>query len=121
MTVQDSGKVALITGASRGIGYGVAEALVARGDRVCITGRTEETLKEAVERLGADRVIGVAGKAHDTDHQAEAVARTMEAFGRVEVRGNKAGTNPVIGPHAEQVLNMGREGLVYNMIEAHGL
>lgn len=33
----DTGKVALITGASRGIGYGIAEALVARGDRVCIT------------------------------------------------------------------------------------
>ncbi|MFE6993282.1 SDR family NAD(P)-dependent oxidoreductase, partial [Streptomyces pharetrae] len=44
-----SGKVALVTGASRGIGYGVAEALVARGDRVCITGRNEDALKEAVD------------------------------------------------------------------------
>jgi len=51
-----SGKVALVTGASRGIGYGVAEALLARGDRVCITGRNEDALKEAVEALGADRV-----------------------------------------------------------------
>ncbi len=74
----DSGKVALITGASRGIGYGIAEALVARGDRLCITGRNEEALKEAVERLGADRVIGVAGKAHDEAHQAHAVERAME-------------------------------------------
>ena len=43
-TVEPTGKVALITGASRGIGYGVAEALVARGDRVCITGRNEDAL-----------------------------------------------------------------------------
>ena len=40
--VELSGKVALVTGASRGIGYGVAEALIARGDRVCITGRGED-------------------------------------------------------------------------------
>ncbi|MGW4026469.1 SDR family NAD(P)-dependent oxidoreductase, partial [Streptomyces sp. NPDC005009] len=59
--VELSGKVALITGASRGIGYGVAEALVARGDRVCITGRGEDALKEAVEKLGADRAVYVAG------------------------------------------------------------
>ncbi|ESP96861.1 SDR family oxidoreductase [Streptomyces sp. ZG43] len=120
MTVQDSGKVALITGASRGIGYGVAEALVARGDRVCITGRTEETLKEAVERLGADRVIGVAGKAHDTDHQKEAVARTMEAFGRVDFLVNNAGTNPVFGPIAELDLNVARKVFETNVISALG-
>ncbi|MEU5358452.1 SDR family oxidoreductase [Streptomyces albidoflavus] len=120
MTVQDSGKVALITGASRGIGYGVAEALVARGDRVCITGRTEETLKEAVERLGADRVIGVPGKAHDTDHQAEAVARTMEAFGRVDFLVNNAGTNPVFGPIAELDLNVARKVFETNVISALG-
>lgn len=120
MTVQDSGKVALITGASRGIGYGVAEALVARGDRVCITGRTEETLKEAVERLGADRVIWVAGKAHDTDHQAEAVARTMEAFGRVDFLVNNAGTNPVFGPIAELDLNVARKVFETNVISALG-
>ncbi|MBT3158402.1 SDR family oxidoreductase [Streptomyces sp. CHA1] len=120
MTVQDSGKVALITGASRGIGYGVAEALVARGDRVCITGRTEETLREAVERLGADRVIGVAGKAHDTDHQKEAVARTMEAFGRVDFLVNNAGTNPVFGPIAELDLNVARKVFETNVISALG-
>ena len=94
----DSGKAALVTGASRGIGYGIAEALVARGDRVCITGRNEDALKEAVERLGADRVIGVPGKAHDEAHQAAAVERAMEAFGRVDYLVNNAGTNPVYRP-----------------------
>ena len=91
----DSGRAALVTGASRGIGYGIAEALVARGDRVCITGRNEDALKEAVERLGSDRVIAVAGKAHDEAHQAVAVERAMEAFGRLDFLINNAGTNPV--------------------------
>ncbi|MFF8845308.1 SDR family oxidoreductase [Streptomyces sp. NPDC015127] len=118
--VPDSGKVALVTGASRGIGYGIAEALVARGDRVCITGRGEEALKEAVERLGADRVIAVAGKAHDEAHQAVAVERTMEAFGRVDFLVNNAGTNPVFGPIADLDLNVARKVFETNVISALG-
>ncbi|MDJ0343061.1 SDR family oxidoreductase [Streptomyces sp. H10-C2] len=116
----DTGKVALVTGASRGIGYGIAEALVARGDRVCITGRNEDALKEAVEKLGADRVIGVAGKAHDEAHQAVAVERTMEAFGRVDFLANNAGTNPVFGPIAELDLNVARKVFETNVISALG-
>ncbi|MEU1054107.1 SDR family oxidoreductase [Streptomyces sp. NPDC005876] len=119
-SVELSGKVALVTGASRGIGYGVAEALVARGDRVCITGRNEEALNEAVERLGADRVIGVAGKAHDEAHQALAVERTMEAFGRVDHLVNNAGTNPVFGPIADLDLNVARKVFDTNVLSALG-
>ncbi|MER5840205.1 MULTISPECIES: SDR family oxidoreductase [Streptomyces] len=119
-SVELSGKVALVTGASRGIGLGVAEALLARGDRVCITGRNEDTLKEAVEKLGADRVIGVAGKAHDEEHQALAVERTMEAFGRVDFLVNNAGTNPVFGPIADLDLNVARKVFETNVISALG-
>ncbi|MEU3827852.1 glucose 1-dehydrogenase [Streptomyces sp. SID486] len=115
-----SGKVAIVTGASRGIGYGVAEALIARGDRVCITGRNEDALKEAVEQLGAERVIGVAGKAHDLDHQAAAVERTMAAFGRVDFLVNNAGTNPVFGPMADVDLNVARKVFETNVISALG-
>ncbi|MBK3564427.1 SDR family oxidoreductase [Streptomyces sp. MBT62] len=115
-----SGKVAVITGASRGIGYGVAEALLARGDRVCITGRNEDALKEAVETLGAERVIGVAGKAHDEAHQAVVVERTMEAFGRIDYLVNNAGTNPVFGPIADLDLNVARKVFETNVISALG-
>lgn len=116
----DSGRTALVTGASRGIGYGIAEAFVARGDRVCITGRNEDSLKEAVERLGADRVIGVAGKAHDEAHQAVAVERAMEAFGRVDFLVNNAGTNPVFGPMADLDLGVARKVFETNVISALG-
>ncbi|MFF3380364.1 SDR family oxidoreductase [Streptomyces sp. NPDC002680] len=119
-TVELSGKVALVTGASRGIGYGIAEALLARGDRVCITGRNEDALKEAVEALGADRVIGVAGKAHDEAHQAVAVERTLEAFGRVDHLVNNAGTNPVFGPIADLDLNVARKVFETNVVSALG-
>ncbi|MFC9681547.1 SDR family oxidoreductase [Streptomyces sp. NPDC056948] len=119
-SVELSGKVALVTGGSRGIGYGVAEALVARGDRVCLTGRNEDSLKEAVEQLGADRAIYVAGKAHDEAHQAVAVERTMEAFGRVDFLVNNAGTNPVFGPIADLDLNVARKVFETNVVSALG-
>ncbi|MEU3656693.1 SDR family oxidoreductase [Streptomyces sp. NPDC032161] len=120
MTAQDSGRVALITGASRGIGYGIAEAFVARGDRVCITGRGEDALKEAVERLGADRAIAVAGKAHDEAHREAAVERTMEAFGRIDFLVNNAGTNPVFGPVADLDLDVARKVFETNVVSALG-
>ncbi|AWE49090.1 MULTISPECIES: SDR family oxidoreductase [Streptomyces] len=115
-----SGKVALITGASRGIGYGVAEALVARGDRVVITGRNEDALKEAVEQLGADRAVYVAGKAHDEAHQTVAVERAMESFGRIDHLVNNAGTNPVFGPIADLDLGVARKVFETNVISALG-
>ncbi|UQA96876.1 SDR family oxidoreductase [Streptomyces halobius] len=126
MTAQDSGrpelsgKVALVTGGSRGIGHGIAEALVARGDRVVITGRNEDALKEAVDKLGADRVLGVAGKAHDEAHQAVAVERTMETFGRIDYLVNNAGTNPVFGPIADLDLNVARKVFETNVLSALG-
>ncbi|MER8157904.1 SDR family oxidoreductase [Streptomyces sp. NPDC094472] len=118
--IQDSGKTALITGASRGIGYAIAEAMVARGDRVCITGRNEDALKEAVERLGSDRAIYAAGKAHDQAHQAAAVERTMEAFGRIDHLVNNAGTNPVYSPIADLDLDVIRKVFETNVVSALG-
>jgi NAD(P)-dependent dehydrogenase (short-subunit alcohol dehydrogenase family) len=92
-------RVAIVTGASRGIGLGVAKALVARGAKVCITARKPETLEDAVKELGGpDHAMYVAGKSDDTEHQDETVARTMEAFGRVDMLVNNTGINPVYGP-----------------------
>jgi 3-oxoacyl-[acyl-carrier protein] reductase len=89
------GKTALITGASRGIGLAVAQRLVAEGARVCVTARKPEALAEAVEQLGGpEHAIAVAGKADDPEHQAAAVARTVEAFGSLDVLVNNAGVNP---------------------------
>jgi NAD(P)-dependent dehydrogenase (short-subunit alcohol dehydrogenase family) len=116
----EGGRVALITGASRGIGYGVAEALVARGDRVCITGRNEDALREAVERLGSDRAMGVAGKAHDGSHRAEAVERVMEKYGRLDYLINNAGTNPVFAPLADLDLAVVSKVYETNVLSALG-
>jgi NAD(P)-dependent dehydrogenase (short-subunit alcohol dehydrogenase family) len=95
-------RVAIITGASRGIGLGIAAELVRQGARVCITARGSDALAAAVAGLGGpDVAIAVAGKADDPDHQAEAVARTIEAFGSLDMLVNNTGINPVYGPVAD--------------------
>ena len=92
-------RVAIVTGASRGIGLGIATELVRQGARVCVTARGADQLSAAAAGLGGpDVAIAVAGKADDADHQAEAVARTMEAFGRLDMLVNNTGINPVYGP-----------------------
>ena len=92
-------RVAIVTGASRGIGLGIAAELVRWGAKVCLTARRPESLAEAVAELGGpDVAIAVPGKADDADHQAEAVARTIEAFGQLDMLVNNAGINPVYGP-----------------------
>jgi NAD(P)-dependent dehydrogenase (short-subunit alcohol dehydrogenase family) len=93
------GRVAVVTGASRGIGLGIARELVACGAHVCLTARGEEALAEAVKELGgSDHAIGVAGKADDPEHRAAVVARVMAEFGHLDLLVNNAGINPVFGP-----------------------
>ena len=95
-------RAAIVTGASRGIGLGIATELVRRGAKVCVTARNTEHLASAVAELGGpDVAIAVPGKADDGDHQAEAVARTIEAFGRLDFLVNNTGINPVYGPIAD--------------------
>lgn len=91
-------QVAIVTGASRGIGLAIARELVQRGAKVCLTARKPEPLAEAVAALGEGNAIGIAGKADDPAHQQEAVARTVETFGRLDLLVNNAGINPVFGP-----------------------
>lgn len=93
------GRTAIVTGGSRGIGFGIAAALVADGANVCLTGRDPERLDAAREELAAfDRVLTVAGKSQDPEHRAAAVAATVERFGAVDLLVNNAATNPHFGP-----------------------
>lgn len=116
-----AGKVALITGGSRGIGFGIAAELVARGARVTITARKPEEITAAVAELGGEQVaLGVRGSADDETHQADAVAQTVATFGSLDVLVNNAGINPYFGPFVDADLPVLRKTLEVNVVAAFG-
>jgi len=113
------GKVALVTGASRGIGLAIAHRLVADGARVCVTARRQEALDAAVEQLGGtEHAIAVVGRADDREHQRTAVARTVEAFGSLDLLVNNTGINPAYGPLMALDLDVARKIVEVNCIAA---
>jgi NAD(P)-dependent dehydrogenase (short-subunit alcohol dehydrogenase family) len=92
-----AGRVAIITGASRGIGEAIARAFVAQGAQVVLAARKLEALAAVADSLG-DAAHAVA--AH-TGKEADCVALVAEAvrvFGKADILVNNAGTNPYFGP-----------------------
>ncbi|MFY0405660.1 SDR family oxidoreductase [Solicola sp. PLA-1-18] len=119
MSRRFEGRTALVTGASRGIGLGIAQRLVDEGARVCITARKPDALEEAVAALGGpEKAIAVAGKADDPDHQAEAVARTVETFGSLDHLVNNTGINPAYGPMIDIDLGAAEKIVKVNVLAA---
>jgi 3-oxoacyl-[acyl-carrier protein] reductase len=115
------GQTAIVTGASRGIGLAIAQRLVADGARVVITARRPEALAEAVATLGgAERALGVTGRADDPEHQAETVARAIATFGGADLLVNNAGINPAYGPLMELDLAAARKIVEVNCLGALG-
>jgi NAD(P)-dependent dehydrogenase (short-subunit alcohol dehydrogenase family) len=113
------GTVAIVTGASRGIGLGIAEKLVAEGARVVITARKPEALAEAVVRLGgAEHALGIAGNAADEDHQDEVIQAARDTFGGLDYLVNNTGINPVYGPMLDTPLETARKIMEVNVLSA---
>ncbi|MEV4942837.1 SDR family oxidoreductase [Streptomyces zaomyceticus] len=113
------GKTAIITGASRGIGLAIAQRLVAQEARVVLTGRTKETLTEAVTALGGPaHALGVAGRADDPAHQADTVRQAIETYGSADLLVNNTGINPVYGPMIELDLAAARKIVEINCLAA---
>lgn len=119
MSITHQNKVAIVTGASRGIGLGIARRLVADGARVVITARKPEALAAAVEALGGPaHALAIAGHADDGAHQQEVVAAARETYGRLDYLVNNAGINPSYGPMLETDVDSARKVLEVNVLSA---
>jgi NAD(P)-dependent dehydrogenase (short-subunit alcohol dehydrogenase family) len=94
------GKVALVTGGSRGIGRAVATAMAASGASVMISSRKAEALKAAAAAMPGP-VGWFAAHAGDADAAAACVEATVSRFGALDILVNNAATNPYMGPLIE--------------------
>lgn len=86
MAIKD--KVILVTGGTKGIGYGIAEALLEKGCRVAITGRSQTTVEEAVSRLAKKfnaNIIGLVADVRNLTSQTEAVSKVKTKWQRLDV------------------------------------
>ncbi|HLQ62237.1 MAG TPA: SDR family oxidoreductase [Candidatus Acidoferrales bacterium] len=96
-----TGRVAVITGASRGIGNAIARALVEQGARVVLSSRKQQDLEREAESINQDHrghALAVPAHAGRGDELKRLVDVTLERFGRVDILVNNAATNPYFGP-----------------------
>jgi NAD(P)-dependent dehydrogenase (short-subunit alcohol dehydrogenase family) len=117
------GQVALITGGSRGIGFGVARAYRAAGADVVISARKADGLAtaraELLETEGSGDVLDVVANAGEPDQAQACVETAMNRFGRLDVLVNNAATNPYMGdllgldlPRAEKTARVNQYGML---------
>lgn len=86
-------KTAIITGGTKGIGYGIAEKLLAEGMRVAITGRTQAGIDAAITQLGGDKnqLIGITADVRNYDAQQKVVDQVLDQWGQLDLMIANAG------------------------------
>lgn len=120
-----SGKVAIITGSSRGIGRSIAERMAQHGAKVVISSRKKEACEEVAQAIqaqyGANSAIAVAANISSKDELQNLVDQTMAHWGQVDVLVCNAASNPYYGPQAGIADAQFRKILDNNIIANHWL
>ncbi len=96
-TIDVTGKVAIVTGASRGIGEAIARTLANAGAKVVVASRKLEGVEAVAQSIGSNALAVAAHTGKEADCKA-LVARAIAHFGKVDVLVNNAATNPYFGP-----------------------
>ena len=94
------GKVAIVTGSSKGIGKAIAKGLAENGAQVVISSRSQEACDTVANefQLAGLKAIGIACHIGKADQRENLVTQTIGAFGRIDILVNNAAINPVFGP-----------------------
>jgi dehydrogenase/reductase SDR family member 4 len=118
-----TGKVAIVTGGSRGIGEAIAMALAEYGAKIVLSSRKIEGLNQARDKIEAAGGEAICIPAHmgKTESLQEVVDGTVEAFGTVDILVNNAATNPIFGPIMDtadekafdQIMNVNVKGVFF--------
>jgi NAD(P)-dependent dehydrogenase (short-subunit alcohol dehydrogenase family) len=120
-----TGKVAIVTGSSRGIGLAIAAALAEHGAKVVISSRKQDACDEVARAINAQhgegRAIAVAANISSKDDLQHLVDETRRAFGRIDVLICNAASNPYYGPMAGISDDQFRKILENNVIANHWL
>lgn len=121
-----SGKVALITGASRGIGQAIAEAYAAAGAKVVLSSRKQDGLDAVAKKIRGNGGEALAVAAHTGSLAAveSAISEAIDQFGGIDIVVNNAATNPHFGPimtaeesHWDKILDVNVKGY-YRVVRA---
>ena len=94
------GKVAIVTGSSKGIGKSIALGLAQKGAQVVISSRKQEACDEVVKEFSEEglKAIGITCHVGEEDQRKNLVDETVNLFGRIDILVNNAAINPVFGP-----------------------
>lgn len=113
-----SGRVAIITGASRGIGGAIAKRFAEAGAAVVLSSRRQAALDEVADEIRAEGGEALAIAAHNGDKQAliSLVARTLKHHGRLDILVNNAATNPHFGTVLEATDSLWQKTLEVNLM-----
>jgi NAD(P)-dependent dehydrogenase (short-subunit alcohol dehydrogenase family) len=120
-----SGKVAIITGSSRGIGRAIAEQLASHGAKVVISSRKQAACEEVAAAInnefGAGTAIAIAASISAKEELQRLVSETTAQFGKIDILVCNAATNPHFGPMSTVTDEQFQKTLMNNIVSNHWL
>ncbi|KAM6601961.1 hypothetical protein CsatA_021570 [Cannabis sativa] len=114
------GKVAIVTGATQGIGYSIAHRLGLEGASVVVSSRNQENVDEATQKLKGQgiQVLGLVCHVSNAQHRKDLIHKTLEKFGKIDVIVSNAAVNPMAGKSIATIMGT-QESILDKMWEVN--